>query len=198
MFGRRTSSHGSLVIVGLGNPGPAYARTRHNLGAVVVEEFVRRHGADLKRERGQMRVADINVDGRSVVAGIPTTYMNTSGPPVAKLVRKTARGPDDLVVVHDELDLPFGRLRFKAGGGTAGNNGLESICASLRSKDFVRLRFGIGKPPSAREGADFVLSKLGPDEIEALPGLIDRAAEGLHTYIAEGLEAAQRRLHSPS
>jgi PTH1 family peptidyl-tRNA hydrolase len=185
-----------MVIVGLGNPGPAYSRTRHNLGAVVVEELAARHGAALNRARGQMRVAEATVAGRAVVLGVPTTFMNVSGPPIGKLVRKVARGPQDLVVCHDELDLPFGRLRFKEGGGTAGHNGLESICASLRSKDFLRLRIGIGKPPSAPEGRNFVLGKLGPEEVEALPGLIDLAVEGLETLVAEGLDAAQHRVHS--
>jgi PTH1 family peptidyl-tRNA hydrolase len=153
-------------------------------------------GVDLKRTRQQVRLADADVDGTSVVLAVPTTYMNDSGRAVARLVRKQGIRPDRLVVVHDELDLPVGRARLKAGGGVAGHNGLRSIEAALRSRDFLRLRIGVGKPPSGPEGADHVLSKLAPDERSAIDGAIDRGIEALHVLFTQNLDAAMNVLHS--
>lgn len=195
MFGR--GSRPSYVIVGLGNPGPAYARTRHNVGAELVDRFASELGADLKRTRGQARVVDAELEGHPVVLAIPTTYMNDSGRAVARLVRKQGIKPDHLVVVQDELDLPPGRVRFKSGGGTAGHNGLESIAASLRSRDFLRLRIGVGKPPSKEEGADHVLSKMTLDDRELIDNAITRGREALRVLVRDGLDAAQNVLHAP-
>lgn len=196
MFGRGRGSRPSYVIVGLGNPGPAYTRTRHNAGSELVGKLAGQVGADLKRTRQQMRVAEADVDGTPVVLGIPTTYMNDSGRAVARLVRKQGVHPHQLVVVHDELDLPPGRARLKAGGGVAGHNGLRSIEAALRSRDFLRLRIGVGKPPSAPEGADHVLSKLAPDERAAIDGAIDRGIEALRVLVTRDLDAAMNLLHA--
>lgn len=195
MFRRRRSAHAPLIIVGLGNPGPAYTRTKHNLGAALVERLADGLGLSMKRERGQMRVAEGSLQGRDVVLAVPTTFMNVSGPPVGRLVRKRGAGPEDLLVVHDELDLPPGRVRLKAGGGTAGHNGLRSIEASLRSRDFLRMRIGVGKPPSKEEGADHVLSRLTPEERELVEGAIERGIEALHVLARDGLDAAQNVLH---
>lgn len=195
MFGR--GSRPGYVIVGLGNPGPAYARTRHNVGAELVEGLGRSCGADLKRTRGQARVAEVELEGHAVVLAIPTTYMNDSGRPIARLVRKQGVAPDRLVVVQDELDLPPGRVRLKAGGGTAGHNGLESIAASLRSRDFLRLRIGVGKPPSKAEGADHVLSKMPPEDRALIDAAIERGTEAILLLVSEGLDAAQNALHAP-
>lgn len=184
-----------MVIVGLGNPGPAYARTRHNVGAMLVEELASRLGVQLKR-RGQIRVADAVFEGRSVVLGIPTTFMNVSGPPVAKLARKQGVRGEALVVCYDELDLPLGRVRLKDGGGTAGHRGLESICASLRSRDFLRLRVGIGRPEVGVDPRDHVLDRFSPEEREAIEAAIDRGIDGLSVLVREGLDAAQNRLHA--
>lgn len=194
MFGR--GARPSYVVVGLGNPGPSYSKTKHNLGANLVETLAAESGADLKRARGQARVAEASVDGASVVFAIPTTYMNESGRPVARLVRKQGIKPDQLIVVHDELDLPPGTVRLKAGGGTAGHNGLRSIEAALRSKDFLRLRIGVGKPPSKEEGADHVLSKFAPGERELIDDAMDRGLQALKILISDGLDAAQNILHA--
>lgn len=185
-----------MLVVGLGNPGPGYARTRHNLGAVLVERLTERCGARLDRTRGQARVADVRVADRPLTLAVPTTYMNLSGAPVARLVRKAGVKPDGLLVVHDELDLPLGRLRLKAGGGTAGHNGLKSVEASLRSRDFLRLRLGIGRPPAGDDPAEFVLRPFLPDEREAAEAMVDRGIAAIQRLVSEGLDAAQLDLHS--
>lgn len=196
VFGR--GSRPSFLIVGLGNPGPAYARTRHNVGAELVERLAERAGADLSRARGQIRVADAEVGGAPVVLAVPTTYMNDSGRPIARLLRKQGLRPDRLVVVQDELDLPPGRARLKVGGGTAGHNGLESIQASLRSRDFLRIRIGVGKPPSKFEGADHVLSKMAPADRDLIDAAIDRALDAVEVLVRDGADAAQNALHAPA
>ena len=195
MFGR--GARPSFVIVGLGNPGPSYAKTKHNVGANLVERLAEESGADLKRARGQARAGEASVDGTQIVFAVPTTYMNDSGRPVARLVRKQGVKPGQLVVVHDELDLPPGTVRLKAGGGVAGHNGLRSIEAALRSRDFLRLRIGVGKPPSKEEGADHVLSKFAPGERELIDDAMDRGLEALKVLIREGLDPAQNVLHAP-
>lgn len=195
MFGR--GGRPRYVIVGLGNPGPAYSRTRHNVGAELVERLAAETGSDLKRQRGQSRVAEADIDGVPVVLAIPTSYMNESGRPVARLVRKQGIRPQQLVVVQDELDFPPGRVRLTAGGGTAGHNGLESIAAALRSRDFLRLRIGVGKPPSKEEGADHVLSKMRPEDRELVDRSIDLGREAITVLVRDGLDAAQNVLHAP-
>jgi len=193
MFGR--GSRPRYVIVGIGNPGPAYNRTRHNAGSELVEKLAREARVELKRTRAQTRQAEADVDGVPVVLAVPTTYVNDSGRAVARLVRKQSVRPDQLVVVHDELDLPPGVARLKAGGGTAGHNGLRSIEASLRSRDFLRLRIGVGKPPSKEEGADHVLSKMRPGDRALIDDAIERGAQALHVLVREGLDAAMNWLH---
>jgi peptidyl-tRNA hydrolase, PTH1 family len=192
LFGR--GSRPAFAIVGLGNPGPAYARTRHNVGAELVERL---SDVELKRNRNQMRVAETEIDGVPVVLGIPTTYMNESGRPIARLVKKEGLRPAQLLIVQDELDLPPGRVRLKEGGGTAGHNGLRSIEAALRSRDFLRLRIGVGKPPSKEEGKDHVLSKLAPDERKVIDDSIERGLEAVKVLVRDGFDAAQNFLHAP-
>jgi PTH1 family peptidyl-tRNA hydrolase len=190
LFGR--GSKPSYVIVGLGNPGPSYARTRHNVGAELVERLA---PAKLERTRGQMRVLETEIEGEPVTLGIPTTYMNESGRPIARLVKKQGVGPDRLLIVQDELDFEPGKIRFKDGGGTAGHNGLRSIEAALRSRDFLRLRIGVGKPPTKFEGAEHVLSKMRPEDRELIDASIERGIEAIRILVREGLDAAQNVLH---
>ncbi|HYZ91093.1 MAG TPA: aminoacyl-tRNA hydrolase [Actinomycetota bacterium] len=196
VFPGRRGNRPSYLIVGIGNPGPAYARTRHNVGTRLVELLAEQSGAELKRTRGQARVAEAEIDGHAVVLAVPTTYMNESGRPVARLVRKQGISPDRLVVVQDELDLSPGTVRLKVGGGTAGHNGLESIQAALRSRDFLRLRIGVGKPPSKEEGADHVLSRMRPEDAEAVEGAIERGLEAMRVLVRDGVDAAQNLLHA--
>lgn len=190
MFGRRRG--GDLVVVGLGNPGPRYARTRHNAGAMLVDALADACGASLKRARGQARATDATFEGTSVKLAIPTTFMNESGRPVAKLARKAG----ELLVCHDELDLPLGRVRLKEGGGTGGHNGLDSVCASLRTKDFLRLRIGIGRPPESVDPIDHVLGTFHPDELDVVSDAIEQGIEALGILVREDLDAAQTWLHS--
>lgn len=198
MFGRSSGPRSSFLIVGLGNPGASYARTKHNVGSELVETLAKQIGVDIKRARGQMRVAEGHLDGAPVTLGIPTTYMNESGRPIAKLVRKLSVPFDHLVVVQDELDLEPGVARIKAGGGVAGHNGLRSIEASLRSRDFLRVRIGVGKPPSKEQGADHVLTRFTPAERELVDAASARALEAIEILVREGVDAAQNHLHAPA
>ncbi len=195
MFGRG-SARPSFVIVGLGNPGPAYARTKHNVGSELVERLADEARIELRRTRHQIRVGEGSIGAAPVVLAVPTTYMNESGRPIARLARKQGVRPDALVIVQDELDLAPGVARLKVGGGTAGHNGLRSIEAALRSRDFLRVRIGVGKPPSKDEGADHVLSRFTPDERKLVDAASDRALEAIRVLVSDGPDAAQNMLHA--
>lgn len=196
MFGPRKGPRPAYVIVGLGNPGPRYAHTKHNVGSELVERLAAELGCELRRTRHQVRVGEASLDGNPVVLAVPTTFMNESGRPVARLVRKHAARPDRLVVVQDELDLAPGVVKLKVGGGTAGHNGLRSIEAALRSRAFLRLRIGVGKPPSKEEGADHVLTRFTPDERALVADASDRGLQGIKTLVRDGIDAAQNLLHA--
>ncbi len=192
----RTGTPADLLVVGLGNPGAEYAGTRHNVGADVVELLAKRHGGQLKKAKERALVAEVHIGPKRVTLAFPITYMNESGQAVGPLVRR--HGIDDLhhlVIVHDELDLPVGRLRVKVGGGLAGNNGLRSIKAHLKSDEFVRVRIGIGKPPSADRGADHVLRRPSKAEREELAVMCERAADAVETILTEGADAAMARFN---
>ncbi|MFP5376568.1 MAG: aminoacyl-tRNA hydrolase [Acidimicrobiia bacterium] len=192
----RTGTPADLLAVGLGNPGTQYAGTRHNVGADVVALLAGRHGGRLRKGRELALVDEVRVDGRRLALAFPQTYMNESGMAVAPLVRRF--GIDDLarlVVVHDELDLPVGRIRVKVGGGLAGHNGLKSIKAHLRSDAFCRVRIGIGKPPGRREGVDHVLRALGKAERELLAVAVEEAADAVEAILADGPAAAMNRFN---
>lgn len=187
-----------LLVVGLGNPGRDYARTRHNAGADTVAVLAARHGARLRRSAKQLAlVADARHDGKRLALAFPQTYMNDSGRSVSLLVRWY--GVEDLarlVVVHDELDLPLGRLQVKAGGGLAGHNGLRSIRDHLHSAEFTRVRIGIGKPPGGKEGGvDHVLRAPAKRERTELDVSIETAADAVECILTEGVVAAQNRFN---
>lgn len=174
------------VIVGLGNPGPRYSRTRHNAGFFVLDELARRWGLNFRRAR-QAEVAQD--PGRRVTLLKPTSFMNLSGGPVqAQLTRQSAR-PGELLVIHDDVDLPLGRLRFKQGGGSGGQRGVKDIAARL-GPDFLRLKLGIGRPPSGWQTDAWVLSRFSPDETELLGDVVGAAADAVELLLDEGLEAA--------
>ncbi|HET9072560.1 MAG TPA: aminoacyl-tRNA hydrolase [Acidimicrobiales bacterium] len=183
--------------MGLGNPGAGYAGTRHNVGADTVERLASRHGQRLRGGRYQSLVAEAVVGGRRLALAVPITYMNDSGLAAAPLVRRF--GIEDLtclVVVHDELDLPVGKLQVKAGGGLAGHNGLRSIKAHLHSDAFTRVRIGIGKPPGGKDrGADHVLRPPGKRERNELDVTIEQAADAVECILADGVLAAQNRFN---
>ncbi len=187
------------LVVGLGNPGKQYERTRHNVGADVIDELARRAGVILKPGRDQATVADATVRGVRVVLAFPLTYMNESGQAVRPLMKRHGlTEPSQLIVLHDELDLPPGVVRVKAGGGLAGNNGLRSITAHLHTQDYLRVRIGIGKPPSKEKGAGHVLSKLPPKERALLDVAVQHAADAVEVLLTDGIDAAQRIYNSPT
>jgi peptidyl-tRNA hydrolase, PTH1 family len=197
MFGReRRGASADWLVVGLCNPGTEYAGTRHNVGADAVERLARRSSATLGRSREKARVAEVRIHDRRVVLAAPTTYMNLSGEAVALLVRRHGlAGIDRLIVVHDELDLPSGRVKLKVGGGLAGHNGLASIKQHLKSVDFVRVRIGIGKPPGTMRGADWVLRKPGKAERAELDVATEEAADAVELVIDHGVAAAMNRVN---
>jgi PTH1 family peptidyl-tRNA hydrolase len=193
----RRGTPADLLVVGLANPGAEYAGTRHNVGAEVIELLAARHGATLRKGKERAMVDEVTVDGRRLALAVPLTYMNLSGEAVAPLVRR--HGIDDphhLVIVHDELDLPVGKLKVKVGGGLAGNNGLKSVKAHLHTADFVRVRIGIGKPPGKAHGADHVLKKPGKAARAELDVIIQEAADAIECILAEGPAVAMNRFNT--
>jgi peptidyl-tRNA hydrolase, PTH1 family len=185
-----------FLIVGLGNPGPRYAGTRHNAGFLVLDELASRIGGSFKAHKGRADVLEGRLAGQAVVLAKPKSYMNESGGPVVAISRFYKVNTDRIVVVHDELDLPFGSLRLKRGGGEGGHNGLKSTSSALGSKDYLRVRFGIGRPPGRQDPADYVLREFAAAEGKELAFLLDRAADAVETLIAKGLEAAQNQYNS--
>jgi len=184
---------GPALVVGLGNPGPEYADTRHNVGFRVVELLATRAGGGrFSRHKSNADVLEGRLAGRRVVLAKPRTYMNVSGGPVAGLVRYYG---GELVVVHDDLDLGFGVVRLKQGGGEGGHNGLRSISGSLGTKDYLRVRFGIGRPPGRQDPADFVLRDFSSAERKDLGYHVDRAADAVEALVRAGLEAAQNEFN---
>lgn len=181
--------------MGLANPGEEFAGTRHNVGGDAVQVLAARHGATLRVEKGQRAlVAEVRLGERRVAVAVPTTYMNESGAAVRPLLRRFGvEDPACLVVVHDELDLPPGRIRVKVGGGVAGHKGLESVRAHLHTADFVRVRIGIGKPPGRQAGADYVLRRPGKADRDLLGVAVETAADAVEVLVAEGAEAAMNR-----
>ena len=193
--GPRTGTVADLLVVGLGNPGEEYAKTRHNVGAEVVEILARRHGGKLRKQKERSLTDEVNVGGKRVALAIPLTYMNLSGEAVAPLVRRHGVEPGQLVVVQDEMDFELGRLQVKNGGGLAGHNGLKSIVAHLHTQDFVRIRIGIGKPPGSRQGADHVLRRFSKAERQEIDVVLEEAADAVEMILAEGVEVAMNRVN---
>jgi len=184
------------LIVGLGNPGPRYAGTRHNAGFLVADELAARIGGSFKAHKGRADIVEGRLAGQPVVLAKPKSYMNESGGPIVAISRFYKVGVERLIVVHDELDLPFGGLRLKRGGGEGGHNGLKSTSAAVGSKDYLRVRFGIGRPPGRQDPADYVLREFAAAERKELAYLIDRAADAVQALLAKGLEAAQNEFHA--
>ena len=183
-----------MLVVGLGNPGREYAANRHNLGYMVADELARRHGGSF-RAKFSGQLAELRIGGERVALLKPETYMNESGTSVGAAARFFKLEPAAVLVVHDEGDFDLGRMQARLGGGLAGHNGLRSIAQHLRTQDFLRLRVGVGRPERGdpRPLADYVLSDFEPhDDVE---GIVARAADAVETVVAEGLEAAQRRVN---
>ncbi len=184
------------LVVGLGNPGPTYAGNRHNAGHLVAHELAARMGGRFKAHKGRADVVEGRLAGARVVLMKPKCYMNTSGGPVASLRRFFGVPVGRVIVVHDELDIPYGALRLKLGGGDNGHNGLRSVTTSLGTRDYLRVRFGIGRPPGRMDPADFVLRDFSAAERKELPSYADRAADAVEALIADGLAPAQNAFHT--
>ena len=192
----RTGAAADLLVVGLGNPGEEYDKTRHNVGAEVIELLARRHGGKLRKQKERSLTDEVNVAGKRVALAIPLTYMNLSGEAVAPLVRRYGVEPGQLVVVQDEMDFELGRLQVKNGGGLAGHNGLKSIVAHLHTQDVVRVRIGIGKPPGSRQGADHVLRRFSKAERQEIDVVLEEAADAVELILAEGVDVAMNRVNA--
>jgi len=187
----RSGTPADMLVVGLGNPGDQFEGTRHNVGADVVRLLAERHGQQLKRTKSRALAAGLILDGKRVVVAFPQTFMNNSGEAVRNLVRTFGvQEPDHILVVHDELDLDAGRLRLKAGGGLAGHNGLRSITSHLGTTEYLRLRLGVGKPPSTHKGSEWVLRRPSKADQQILDDAIERAADAVEMVIDQGVEAA--------
>jgi peptidyl-tRNA hydrolase, PTH1 family len=184
------------IIVGLGNPGPEYAGNRHNAGQMVLDLLAERIGARFKAHRTRNDIAEGRLSGQPVTLARPRSYMNLSGGPVAALLGFYKLSPERLVVIHDELDVSFGVVRLKLGGGDNGHNGLRSITSSLGTRDYYRARFGIGRPPGRVDPAAFVLKDFSAQERKELPFALDRAADAVEALITKGLAEAQNEYHA--
>jgi PTH1 family peptidyl-tRNA hydrolase len=194
---RGTSSAFDALVIGLGNPGKQYARTRHNVGEEVVAELARRGGESLKAGRDNALVAEIRSNSKRAVLAFPTTFMNESGQAVRKLVKRYGfSGVEGLIVVQDELDLPPGIVRLKVGGGLGGHNGLRSITSHMGTQDFIRVRIGVGKPPNKEQGADHVLRKVPADERRILDVAVNVAADAVESILDIGIDAAMNKFNS--
>ena len=183
------------LIAGLGNPGDGYAGNRHNCGFMVADVLADRMRAPFKRDRSRARVATGRLSGFPVTLAKPQTFMNLSGRPVAALRTFYKIPVERIVVIHDELDLPFGTIRLKQGGGDNGHNGLRSVTAALGSRDYLRLRVGIGRPPGRMDPADFVLHDFSAAERKVLPDVLERCADAVEVLLQRGLAAAQNEFH---
>jgi peptidyl-tRNA hydrolase, PTH1 family len=187
------------LVVGLGNPGERYGSTRHNLGARVVERLAERLGERFRKARFiPVMVAEARADGDRLWLVRPRTFMNVSGPPVASFARRRRVGLDRIVVCHDDIDLAFGTLRLKRGGSTAGHRGVDSVCDALHTKDFHRIRLGVGRPSGRKEPADHVLEVFSNREREEIDVLVEDAADSVLTLVLEGLAVAQDRFNRRS
>jgi PTH1 family peptidyl-tRNA hydrolase len=185
-------------VVGLGNPGPDYAGNRHNVGQMVLAELADRVKAGFKSHKASAAVAEgrTGSDAPRLILAKPNSYMNLSGGAVASLLRFYKLEPDHLIVVHDELDVPFDTIKLKTGGGHGGHNGVRDIAAAIGTPDFTRVRVGIGRPPGRQPSADFVLRDFNSEERKVLPNLLSDAADAVELVASSGLAAAQLRFHT--
>lgn len=185
------------LIVGLGNPGSEYANNRHNVGQMVLDELAHRVGGTFKSHKSRAQVLEgrLGIGGPRLVLAKPMSYMNVSGGPVSSLAGFYGIPADHVVAVHDEIDIPFNTVKLKLGGGEGGHNGLRDISKALGTKDYLRVRVGVGRPPGRMDTADYVLRDFGTVEKKELPFLLDDAADAVESLLKEGLTAAQQRFH---
>ncbi|MDZ4090697.1 MAG: aminoacyl-tRNA hydrolase [Arthrobacter sp.] len=185
------------LIVGLGNPGTEYAHNRHNVGQMVLDELAARIGSGFKSHKSRAQVLEgrLGIGGPRVVLAKPLSYMNVSGGPVSALSKFYDIEPGHVIAVHDEIDIPFNTVKVKLGGGEGGHNGLRDISKALATKDYLRVRVGVGRPPGRMDTADFVLKDFSGSEKKELPFLIDTAADAAEALVRDGLLAAQQQFH---
>ncbi len=183
------------LIIGLGNPGPRYASTRHNVGFMVLERVARAAGCVLQRRRFEAVTDAGRLGGERVFLAAPQTYMNLSGRSVERALRFYGQDPSSLLVIHDDVDLPFGRLKVKQGGGHGGHRGVRSIIEAIGSADFVRVRVGIGRPPGPMDTSDYVLAPFDPEEREVLDDILDAAADAVRVVVEQGVATAMNRFN---
>lgn len=187
------------LVVGLGNPGQGYSNNRHNLGFMCVNHFAKEHGITLDKKQGLARIGTGEIGGETVILARPETYMNLSGQAVSRLVKKFSTSMDDLIVVHDDLDLPVGRIRIRQGGSAGGHRGIESIMTALGGKEFVRVRVGIGRPAGSGRGASedaivgYVLGGFAPEERKIIEKTVPAVSDALECLITEGLTEAMNK-----
>ncbi|MDN4641497.1 aminoacyl-tRNA hydrolase [Agreia sp. PsM10] len=188
------------LVAGLGNPGPGYAGNRHNVGQMVLDELASRIGSKFGRHKTNSTVAEgfLRPGGPKLILAKPNSYMNNSGGPVSQLLNFYSLAPSRLIVVHDELDIPFDTVRLKSGGGPGGHNGIRDIISAAGTPEFIRVRVGVGRPPGRMDAADFVLRDFSGTERQALPNLLVDAADAVEKIADDGLTAAQQQFHSPA
>jgi PTH1 family peptidyl-tRNA hydrolase len=186
------------LIVGLGNPGSEYSHNRHNVGQMVLDELASRVGGGFKSHKSRAQVLEgrLGIGGPRIVLAKPLGYMNVSGGPVSALAKFYDIDPGHVIAVHDEIDIPFSTVKLKLGGGEGGHNGLRDISKALASKDYLRVRVGVGRPPGRMDTADFVLRDFSGPEKKELPFLLDSAADAVEALVRDGLTAAQQKFHS--
>lgn len=183
------------LVVGLGNPGARYARTRHNVGFRVVERLATRSGASVEKKLFGALVGDVAIGGKKATLAMPQQFMNVSGQPTASLLGYYKVAAADLIVIHDDLDLPLGRLRVRVGGGHGGHNGVKDIQRACGA-DFVRVRMGVGRPPAPWDPADYVLANFTPAEDPSVETMLDSAADAVESVVREGVTATMNRFNS--
>ena len=185
------------LIAGLGNPGPGYSRNRHNVGQMVLDELAARLGGSFKTHKARAQILEgrLGPGGPRVVLAKPLSYMNVSGGPVSGLATFYSVDPAHVVVVHDEIDIPFNTVKLKLGGGEGGHNGLRDISKALATKDYLRVRVGVGRPQGQMDTADYVLRDFSTAEKKDLPFLVDEAADAVELLVRDGLTVAQQKFH---
>ena len=191
----RRGTPADYLVVGLGNPGEEYSRTRHNVGADVIEILAKRHSAKLRKGKERALVDEVRVGELRVAMAIPLTYMNDSGDAVRLLAHRYGVATEQIILLHDELDLPVSAIRIKEGGGLAGHNGLRSIKSHLHSDAFLRIRIGVGKPTNSAQGADHVLERFSKRDRAQIDVTLELAADAVEVIIADGIEAAMNRFN---
>jgi PTH1 family peptidyl-tRNA hydrolase len=185
----------ATLVIGLGNPGGEYASSRHNVGWRALAELERRGRFGRERKEGPSKIREGSVDGLDIVIARPSTFMNLSGRAGRHLTAKLGTGPEDAIIVHDDLDLPLGRLRLRRGGSAGGQRGVRHLIDSWQTQDFMRVRIGIGRPPPGVDPVDYVLQAFDPDERERLPAIVGRAADAVVAIVREGLEPAMNQFN---